>query len=64
MNAAAYKRTAQISKQFGVISKAPSAGAYRTDLAQKAVASLKAQGVDVSGKSYKPMTVKLTAGGK
>jgi NitT/TauT family transport system substrate-binding protein len=63
MNAAAYGRTAKIAKQFGVIKKAPS-GAYRTDLAAKAVASLKSQGVDVYGKSWKPATVKLTAGGK
>ena len=48
MNKAAYTRTAAISKQFGVIKKAPS-GAYRTDLAAKAVAQLKAAGVDVNG---------------
>ena len=42
MNTADYTRTAPISKQFGVITKAPS-GAYRTDLAAKAVAELKAQ---------------------
>ncbi len=33
MNAADYSRTASIAKQFGVIKKAPSSGAYRTDLA-------------------------------
>ena len=38
MNPAAFNRTAKISQQFGVIKKAPS-GAYRTDLATKAVAS-------------------------
>ena len=63
MNKADYTRTAAISKQFGVVSKTPS-GAYRTDLAAKAVAQLKASGVDVYGKSYKPITVVLTAGGK
>jgi NitT/TauT family transport system substrate-binding protein len=63
MNKADYMRTAAISKQFGVVSKTPS-GAYRTDLAAKAVAELKASGVDVYGKSWKPATVKLTAGGK
>ena len=64
MDKADYARTAQISKQFGVIAKAPTAGAYRTDLAMKAVALLKKQGLDVNGKSYKPLTVKVTAGGK
>ena len=46
-----------------MIKKAPS-GAYRTDLAAKAVASLKAGGADVNGNSWKPIVVKLTAGGK
>jgi NitT/TauT family transport system substrate-binding protein len=63
MNSAAYARTASISKQFGVIKKTPSA-AYRTDLAAKAVASLKAQGVDVFGKNWKPANVHVTAAGK
>jgi len=63
MNKADYTRTAAISKQFGVVSKTPS-GAYRTDLATKAVAELKAQGLDVYGKSWKPLNVKVTPGGK
>jgi NitT/TauT family transport system substrate-binding protein len=63
MNKAAYGRTAAIAKQFGVIKKAPT-GAYRTDLAAKAVASLKSQGVDVFGKNWKPANVHVTAGGK
>jgi NitT/TauT family transport system substrate-binding protein len=63
MSAADFNRTAQISQQFGVISKAPK-GAYRTDLAKKAVALLKAQHLDPYGKSYKPMVVHVTAGGK
>jgi len=63
MNTADYTRTAQISKQFGVIKKAPS-GAYRTDLAKAAVAQLKKQGLDVYGKSWKPLNVKVTPGGK
>jgi NitT/TauT family transport system substrate-binding protein len=64
MNKADYGRTASISKQFGVIKAAPTAGAYRTDLAAKAVALLKKQGLDVNGKSWKPASVKVTAGGK
>ena len=46
-----------------MIKKAAS-GAYRTDLAAKAVAQLKARGLDVFGKKWKPLTIKLTAGGK
>jgi NitT/TauT family transport system substrate-binding protein len=63
MNLADYARTAKIAQQFGVIAKAPT-GAYRTDLAAKAVAELKAAGVDVYGKGWTPATVMLTAGGK
>jgi NitT/TauT family transport system substrate-binding protein len=63
MDKTAFAQTAKISQQFGVIKKAPS-GAYRTDLAAKAIASLKAQGQDVYGKSYKPVVVKVTPGGK
>jgi len=63
MNRSDFARTARIAKQFGVISKPPS-GAYRSDLAAKAVAELKAKGLDVYGKHYKPLTVKITAGGQ
>jgi NitT/TauT family transport system substrate-binding protein len=64
MNSADFQRTASIAKEFGVIKKAPTAGAYRTDLAQKAVAQLKAKGLDIYGKSWKPLNVKVTPGGK
>jgi NitT/TauT family transport system substrate-binding protein len=63
MSASDFNRTASISKQFGVIKKGAS-GAYRTDLAKRAVAQLKAQGLDTNGKSWKPAVVHLTAGGK
>jgi NitT/TauT family transport system substrate-binding protein len=63
MDAKAFARTARIAKQFGVIKKPPS-GAYRTDLARAAVASLKAQHVDVYGRKWKKITVAVTPGGK
>ena len=63
MNKADFTRTAAIAKKFGVIKKAPS-GAYRTDLAAKAVAQLKAKGVNVNGTGWKAAIVKVTAGGK
>jgi len=64
MDKAAYTRTATLMKKFGGISKPPTAGAYRTDLAAAALAGLKKQGMDVYGKHYKPLTVHVTAGGK
>jgi len=63
MSKADFLRTASIAKQFGVIKKAP-AGAYRTDLATTAIAGLKANAKDVFGKSYRPLLVHVTAGGK
>ena len=64
MDKASYNRTATLMKKFGGIKKAPTAGAYRTDLAAAAVADLQKQGKDVYGKHYKPINVHLTAGGK
>jgi NitT/TauT family transport system substrate-binding protein len=64
MDKAAYARTAKLMHQFGGISKAPTAGAYRTDLVKAAVAGLKAQGKDVYGKHYKPAAVHISPGGK
>src|SRR5438874_1868543 len=63
MNKADYTRTASIAKQFGVIKK-PATGAYRTDLAAAAGSGLKKQGLDVFGKKYHPLVVKVTAGGQ
>jgi len=63
MNKAAYDRTAQIAQQFKVISKAPSADAYMTDIAQRAVDELDAEGVDVNGDSWKKEAIKVTPGG-
>jgi NitT/TauT family transport system substrate-binding protein len=64
MDKASYQRTTKLMQKFGGIKKAPTAGAYRTDLVKAALAELKKQGVDVNGKSYKPMAVKLSLGGK
>jgi NitT/TauT family transport system substrate-binding protein len=64
MDKADYKQTAQIAQRFGVIKKAPSADAYRTDLAQDAVDEISAEGVDVNGSDYHKPAVKVTAGGK
>ena len=64
MDKASWTRTWKLMKRFGGIKKTPTAGAYRTDLAAAAVKGLKKQGLDVYGKHYKPMTVKLTPGGK
>ncbi|RFA08666.1 ABC transporter substrate-binding protein [Subtercola boreus] len=47
-----------------VITKEPDSDAYTNTYVQKALDALKAEGVDVTGTSYKPLTVTLTEGGK
>jgi NitT/TauT family transport system substrate-binding protein len=64
MDPVSFKNTANIAFKFKVIKKKASAAAYRSDLAKKAVAALKKQGVDVFGKKWKKAVVKLTAGGE
>jgi NitT/TauT family transport system substrate-binding protein len=61
MDPAGFNRTAKIAQQFKVISKAPS-GAYRTDLAKAALATLK--DADTRGLKFKPVSVKVTPQGK
>ncbi len=66
MNPAAFKQTAAIALKYKVIKKAASAKAYDAQLSKAALQYLKnkVKGVDVNGKSFKPITVKLSAGGK
>ena len=64
MNPADYAKTAKISLDFKVIKKPASKASYRSDLAKKAVANLRKQGVDVYGKGFKKAVVVLKAGGK
>ena len=64
MDPAQYKTTANIAYKFKVIKMPATKASYRTDLAKKAVAALKKQGVDVNGNGWKKKTVKLTFGGR
>ena len=66
MDPAAFKQTAAIALKYKVIKKAATAKAYDATLAKAALQYLKnhVKGIDVNGKGYKPITVKLTAGGK
>jgi NitT/TauT family transport system substrate-binding protein len=64
MDPVEFKRTATIAKTYKVIKKPASKAAYRTDLAKKAVANLKKQGLDVLGKGFKKQVVVLKEGGK
>ena len=60
---AAWAKTIEIAVTYGVLKAAPADGAYRNDLAKKALDALPA-GTDVNGASFKPATITLTEGGK
>ena len=64
MDPAEFKKTAAISKTYKVIKKPATKAAYRSDLAKKAVANLRKQGLDVFGKGFKKKVVVLKEGGK
>ena len=64
MDPAQWKQTNTIATKFKVIKKPATMASYRSDLAKKAVAMLKAQGVDVYGKKFKKSVVVLKEGGK
>jgi NitT/TauT family transport system substrate-binding protein len=64
MDPVEYKRTTTIAKTYKVIKKPASKASYRTDIARKAIANLKKQGLDVNGNKWKKATIKLKVGGK
>jgi NitT/TauT family transport system substrate-binding protein len=61
MERAAYDRTVSIARQYEVITRAPDAAAYRTDLAQAALASLPD---DTRGLTWRKPPVQITPGGR
>jgi NitT/TauT family transport system substrate-binding protein len=63
MDPAAYARSAKIVATYGKLKKTPGHETYRTDIAQAALAGLKAAHVDVYGRNWKKKTIKLTSGG-
>ena len=64
MDPESWNVTKQIARQFKVIKKPASNEAYRTDLAEAAVAELKEDGEDVNGSDWQKETVQVTAGGE
>jgi NitT/TauT family transport system substrate-binding protein len=59
-----WDQTIDVATSQKVLKSAPDSGAYRTDLAQKAVDALKAAGLDVTGSNYQPQQVEVTPGGE
>jgi len=62
LDPAAWSQTVQIATTYGILKSAPTDGAYRTDLAQKALDAL-GSSVDTKGTSWQKQTVTLKEGG-
>lgn len=60
MDEALYKQTVEIAKTYGILKQDPDAGAYRTDLAKKALEGLEG---DIKGEGFSKITVELKEGG-
>ena len=60
----AWDQTVSVATSQKVVKAAPDADAYTNAYAQKAIDALKAEGVDVTGASYKAPVVTLKEGGK
>ncbi len=64
MDPESFQVTADIAKDYKIITKPATDDAYRTDLAEAAMQELKDDGVDVNGTDYEKETVEVTEGGE
>ena len=62
MDVKAFDQAARIAQQYHIIKNKPDEGAYRTDLAQKALDDLNHRGLDIRGLDFKERLVQLTKG--
>ncbi len=63
MEQALYDQTIDVATSQGILQAAPDAGAFRTDIAEQAVANLRAAGHDVSGNGFTRIQVEVAEGG-
>lgn len=63
MDQALYAQTIDVATSQGILQAAPDAGAFRTDIAEEAVANLQAAGLDVYGNNFARRTVEVKEGG-
>jgi NitT/TauT family transport system substrate-binding protein len=64
MNPDDFQNTAQIALDYDIIKSAASEDAYRSDLAEAAVAELEEDGEDVKGEDWEKPEVEVTPGGE
>ena len=58
-----WNQTVEWMLTIGALNGRPLEGAYRTDLVQQALASLEAEGLDVTGSDWQPAEITVRAGG-
>ena len=61
MDPQSWQQTVSIAQDFGVLSQAPDAGAYRSDLAEAALQMISG---DTTGASYQKVNVQIIPGGE
>ena len=59
-----WAQTVEIATSEGILAAAPDDGAFRTDIAEEALANLREQGVDVVGSGFERVVVELREGGE
>jgi NitT/TauT family transport system substrate-binding protein len=64
MDPESFQITADIAKDYKIITKPATDDAYRTDIAEAAVQELEDDDVDVNGEDWKKETVEVTPGGE
>ena len=63
MDQGLWDQTVAVATGESILQAAPTDGAFRTDIAKEAIDNLKADGVDVIGSGWSPITVELKEGG-
>ena len=63
MDQGLWDQTVAVATGESILKAAPTDGAFRTDIAKDAIDNLKADGVDVIGSGWSPITVELKEGG-
>ena len=63
MDKVLYDQTVEIATSEGILAAEPDSGAFRTDIAEEAVANLEAAGIDVFGNDFAKIEVEVTEGG-
>ena len=58
-----WAQTVDIATSEGILANEPDDGAFRTDIAEEAVANLTAAGIDVAGESWARIEVAVVEGG-